>query len=582
MAKKTRNYVIRPDGKPINVPRQRGQLFVCENGCCCGHTERGFAPVPHDLYYREWERRKLRNKVHLNHAGCLGPCALANVALLLFDGHPIWFHSINDERLILAIFDYIDTMLAADRYLPPPPGLVKHAFNGFGWTGSVSTGDGRSTEEAETALSVEPVDPGQSVDALLRSRILLLTHADTDLLALERATADLPADFPPVTGLNLLSLPTEAHVQELIRTGLDDVQVVVMRTHGGRSGFRHGFDLLAEAARQRHIDLICVPGTEGLDPESLAYSTVPAPVVHDVYRYLQFGGVDNLRQMLHFLADHLLAGGWGYELPVEQPRHGIYRPPGIRAEPPDDRPVVGILFYRSHYLSGNTDFVDALAAAVEEAGGFPLPVFTTTLKEQSPAAHGSDRPRPAAFDFFYDEEGQRRVDAVICTISFAMGGLDDGGVPAPGWNVDALQALDVPILQAITSGMDEEEWRLSLRGLQPLDGAMNVAMPEFDGRIITVPVSFKANRDPQQPDDGAGVRLKYRVVPDRVQAVARLALRLATLRRKPNAQKRVAFVLTNSPGKADRIGNAVGLDAPASLMRLFARMQAAGYRLENL
>ncbi|MFN8455123.1 MAG: (2Fe-2S) ferredoxin domain-containing protein, partial [Anaerolineae bacterium] len=106
--RRERNYVVRPDGKPINVPRNRGQLFVCENGCCCGHTQRGFAPVPHDLYYTEWERRKLRNRVHLNHAGCLGPCALANVAMLLFDGRPIWFHSVNSEQLILAIFDYID------------------------------------------------------------------------------------------------------------------------------------------------------------------------------------------------------------------------------------------------------------------------------------------------------------------------------------------------------------------------------------------------------------------------------------------------------------------------------------------
>lgn len=580
-----RNYVIRPDGKPINVPRTRGQLFVCENGCCCGHTERGFAPVPHDLYYREWQRRKLRNRVHLNHAGCLGPCALANVAMLLFDGRPIWFHSINADHLILALFDYIEAMLAADRSLPPPPGLVNHAFNGFGWTGGLPPEDGRSTDFTENrakAISVPAVEPIQSVEALLRSRILLLTHADTDLLALERATAGLPADFPLVTGLNLLSLPTERHVQELIRTGLDDVQVMIMRTHGGRQGFRHGFDLLAEAARRRHIDLICVPGTEGLDPESLAYSTVPAPVVHDVYRYLQFGGVDNLRQMLHFLADHLLAGGWGYELPVEQPRHGIYRPPGAQTEPPGDRPTVGILFYRSHYLSGNTDFIQALAAAVEEAGGHPLPVFTTSLKEQAPAPDGSGRLWPAAFDFFYDQQGRRRVDAVICTISFAMGGLDEGGAPAPDWNVEALQTLDVPILQAITSGMGEEEWRLSLRGLQPLDVAMNVAMPEFDGRIITVPVSFKGSREPQQPDGGAAARLKYRVVPDRVQRVARLALRLAALRRKPNAQKRVAFVLTNSPGKADRIGNAVGLDAPASLMRLFDRMKSAGYHLENL
>ncbi|HMQ54886.1 MAG TPA: (2Fe-2S) ferredoxin domain-containing protein, partial [Anaerolineae bacterium] len=140
--RRQRNYVVRPDGKPINVPRTRGQLFICEHGCCCGHTDRGFAPVPHDLYYEEWERRKLRNRVHLNHGGCLGPCAVANVALLLFDGRPIWFHSVNSEKLILAIFDYIDAMLEADRSLPPPPQLAQHVFNGFAWDGTEARGEG--------------------------------------------------------------------------------------------------------------------------------------------------------------------------------------------------------------------------------------------------------------------------------------------------------------------------------------------------------------------------------------------------------------------------------------------------------
>ena len=76
-----------------------GQLFVCATGCCCGRTEDGFAPVPAETFHREWERRRLRNVVHLTIGGCLGPCALANVALLLFDGQAQWFHSIDSEAL---------------------------------------------------------------------------------------------------------------------------------------------------------------------------------------------------------------------------------------------------------------------------------------------------------------------------------------------------------------------------------------------------------------------------------------------------------------------------------------------------
>ncbi|MBA2452924.1 MAG: nitrile hydratase accessory protein, partial [Chloroflexia bacterium] len=63
---KTRNIVWRADGEPINVFRRPGQLFVCATGCCCGHTERGHAAVPTELYHTEWARRRIRHKVHLS------------------------------------------------------------------------------------------------------------------------------------------------------------------------------------------------------------------------------------------------------------------------------------------------------------------------------------------------------------------------------------------------------------------------------------------------------------------------------------------------------------------------------------
>src|SRR5262245_13030129 len=128
-----RNIVVRPDGRPVNVARPRGQLFVCATGCCCGRVEDGFAPVPAEAFHREWERRRLRNVVHLTIGGCLGPCALANVALLLFDGQAQWFHSINSEALAAAIYDHVERMLDADRCLPPPATLALCHFTASQW-----------------------------------------------------------------------------------------------------------------------------------------------------------------------------------------------------------------------------------------------------------------------------------------------------------------------------------------------------------------------------------------------------------------------------------------------------------------
>ena len=133
MAPRRRNLVVRADGHLVNVARPRGQLFVCATGCCCGRTEDGFAAVPTQLYHEEWERRRFRNVVHLTIGGCLGPCALANVVLLLFDGQALWFHSINTPDLVLALYDHADAMLEADGCLPGPPALAPYQFSGSAW-----------------------------------------------------------------------------------------------------------------------------------------------------------------------------------------------------------------------------------------------------------------------------------------------------------------------------------------------------------------------------------------------------------------------------------------------------------------
>jgi nitrile hydratase accessory protein len=133
MYERRRNLVRRPDGRLVNVARPRGHLFVCASGCCCGRTEDGFAPVPAETFHREWERRRLRNLVHLTIGGCLGPCALANVALLLFDGQAQWFHSINSDGLAFALYDHVERMLDADACLPPPPALSPYHFSASAW-----------------------------------------------------------------------------------------------------------------------------------------------------------------------------------------------------------------------------------------------------------------------------------------------------------------------------------------------------------------------------------------------------------------------------------------------------------------
>ena len=129
-----RNLVGRhADGKQVNVARMRGNLFVCANACCCGRVDMKNSPLNTDLYHDEWMRRRFRNIVHLTVGGCLGPCALANVNLLVFDGRMIWLQSMNTDEDVVALFDWVEEMLDADRYLDPPENVAAHVFTASSW-----------------------------------------------------------------------------------------------------------------------------------------------------------------------------------------------------------------------------------------------------------------------------------------------------------------------------------------------------------------------------------------------------------------------------------------------------------------
>jgi nitrile hydratase accessory protein len=73
--------------------------------------------------------------VHLTVGGCLGPCALANVNLLLFDGRALWLHSLNSRELVTGLFDWIERMLEADGFVEPGWPLEAHLFTASTWQG---------------------------------------------------------------------------------------------------------------------------------------------------------------------------------------------------------------------------------------------------------------------------------------------------------------------------------------------------------------------------------------------------------------------------------------------------------------
>ncbi|MCC5669261.1 cobaltochelatase subunit CobN [Nostoc sp. CHAB 5784] len=228
-------------------------------------------------------------------------------------------------------------------------------------------------------------------------------------------------------------------------------------------------------------------------------------------------------------------------------------------------PKIGILFYRAHYLAGNTKVIDALCEALAQKNLQPVPVFVSSLREPDVQVELSE--------FFQPKEAES-IAVLLNTTSFSLARLESETPQTELW-----EKLDVPVLQVILSGGSIEQWESQFQGLSPRDIGMNVALPEVDGRIITRAVSFKAvqTRNPHLETDV----VIYEPVSDRIEFVAKLAANWARLRSKPPQERRIALILANYPNRNGRLANGVGLDTPASCVEILQALHLAGYEVEN-
>ncbi|GAA3391218.1 cobaltochelatase subunit CobN [Cryptosporangium minutisporangium] len=397
--------------------------------------------------------------------------------------------------------------------------------------------------------------------------ILLLSTSDTDLLSARASGAPYR-----------LANPARTSVDDLPEL-LDGVDLVVVRILGGRRAWEEGLDALLAGPRP----VVVLGGEIAPDADLMQLSSVPAGVAAEAHGYLAQGGAANLEQLHNFLSDTVLLTGLGFAPPVDTPTWGVLERQPRTATDPTPTPVgegpaaetttrygtsadvrrrtgpcIGVLYYRAHHVAGNTSFVEALCDAIEDAGGQALPVFCASL-------------RAAPAELLRTLE---RADALVVTV-LAAGGTKPATVSAGGdddaWDVGALAALDVPILQGLCLTSSRETWAANDDGLSPLDNATQVAIPEFDGRIITVPFSFK-----EIDADGLTV---YVADPERAARVAGIAVKHGALRHIPAAEKRIALMLSAYPTKHARVGNAVGLDTPKSAVKLLQALADAGYFL---
>src|SRR3954470_13352110 len=196
------------------------------------------------------------------------------------------------------------------------------------------------------------------------SAFTLLSTSDTDLLSARASGADWRLGNP--------ARLDDAGIAALV----DGAALVVVRL----LGVRRQFEEMLAPLLSGPPPVVVLGGEQVPDAELMELSTVPMGVATEAHGYLAQGGPDNLAQLHRFLGDTVLLEGEGFEAPSVAPEWGVLERPGRR----DDGPVVAVLYYRAHHLSGNTAFVEALCTAIEDAGGRALPVFTASLRSVEP------------------------------------------------------------------------------------------------------------------------------------------------------------------------------------------------------
>jgi cobaltochelatase CobN len=420
------------------------------------------------------------------------------------------------------------------------------------------------------------LDDGEdAVDlALPPADVLVLSFADSDLSALA-AAAGSSGLTARLASLRQLKHPLS--VDLLIEKTVAKSRFVLVRCLGGLDYWRYGVEQLAQACRREGAVLAVLPGDDRPDTRLAEYGTVAPEFAETLLAYFHAGGgAENMRRLLGLIEQHLASlPSSDPAAPGRQADEGRHDVADVAPIPlaalfalgedsallawrsalsrlPAERPLVPVLVYRSGVSAGDTAMAEAIATALASRGHAPLVLALTSLKDPQVTAELTAL------------IATRKPALIVTTTAFSA---RDGAA-------FVLDAADCPILQAVPVGSAREAWEASPRGLSAVDLAMQVALPEFDGRLGAVPVAFKA----EVADAATGLTIR-RLVPDveGVAALADLASGWINLAAKAPAQRKLALVMSDYPARGGRAGFAVGLDTPASVGEIRELLAEAGY-----
>lgn len=414
----------------------------------------------------------------------------------------------------------------------------------------------------------EPVDLGQTP-----AELVFISAADTELAALSAARAEM--EHPPQMRLaSMLHLRHPMSVDLHLEACAGKARLVIARVLGGLGYWRYGAEQYATRVAAAGGQVILLPGDDKPDAELRELSTVRGAAYDTLWSYLVEGGPENASNFLAYTR-HLLDPAQPVP-PGASPllRAGVYWPGAglsdinsLQAHWTNEAPVVPLVFYRALVQGAGLHPINRLVRALVRKGLNPLPVFVASLK---------DPVSVATLEHLFQTAPP---DVILNCTSFAVGSPDQGATSRRVANPLTLPAAcGAPVFQVVLSSSSVEAWDSGTSGLSARDIAMNVALPEVDGRVLSRAISFKGEAFFDEATECAIAT--YQAQGDRVAFVADLAANWARLRSAPPETRRTALILANYPNKDGRLANGVGLDTPEATARMLHRLAAEGYGVE--
>ncbi len=397
--------------------------------------------------------------------------------------------------------------------------------------------------------------------------IVFLSSADSDLFMMNNAYKlihNSVGNAPSFRFANLSYFKQELTIDTYVDEVISSAKIVVLKLLGGKAYYNYLCEAITECCEENNIQLVFLPGDNKPDLELMQSSNMPLKDVDLIWKYIQSGGIENCQAALQLISNRISdlktvpnAIKTIPDLFLYHPEEGICN----TLKQKEGKKQVIIFGYRSYYLSDNLAPIHSIINALEAQGLSAIALMAAGYRE-----HNIQQQIFALLKTHRIEKPQ----VIINTTGFSVQGFHDT-------SQSLFDVFNVPVIQAIIGSCNHESWLEGNFGLPPTDIAMNIALPEVDGKIISKVISFKESIEKDTLTDSEVVSYVPHI--EGCEFVAQMAKAWVNLQQKKNSEKKIALVLPNYPNKNSRLANGVGLDTPQSTLQILAQLANEDYAL---